>query len=106
MKPIEARKAAPWLWVLWGLFGLRVVAQPLARVVDLPFLPDFERWHSSVMPYWLLVLCQLVILWVLGRTAWAFSTAKVTRRKRLGVGLVIFGSAYLGSMVARLTLGA
>ena len=39
----------PRLWTLAALFAVRVIAQPLALLVDSPLLPPFESWHSGVM---------------------------------------------------------
>jgi hypothetical protein len=55
-----ARTYAPWLWLLTGLFALRVVAQPAALVFDAGVVPSFDSWHGGVLPYPLLLLTQLV----------------------------------------------
>lgn len=36
---------------LVALFCLRVVAQPVAAAVELPWLPRFDDWHSGLLPY-------------------------------------------------------
>ena len=43
------------MWLLLLLFAFRVVAQPLALVVDSALLPPFESWHSAALPYGLLL---------------------------------------------------
>lgn len=71
------RTYARWLWVLAGLFLVRVVAQPLAARTDIPLLPPFEAWHSGVVPYGVLVRVQGLILVALFFVAWTMSRARV-----------------------------
>ncbi len=97
---------ARWLWLLAALFALRVIAQPLALVLDVSFLPRFEAWHSGLLPYPLLVVTQLLIL------AWLLTTARrVTRatsmpNRRVGTFLFVASGVYGITMLARLLLGA
>ena len=106
MNGTPSRRYAPWLWLLLGLFTVRVLAQPIALRVDTPLLPRFESWHSGVLPYPLLVLAQLVIILWLARTAWMFSTGAIAPRHRFGALMMALGGVYFASMVARLLLGA
>jgi hypothetical protein len=48
MNSQPSQRYAPWLWLLLGLFVLRVVSQPLALLVDTPLRPRFESWHGPV----------------------------------------------------------
>ena len=95
-----------WLWLLAAFFALRVIAQPLALVVDSRFLPRFESWYSGLIPYPVLVGVQLVIL------AWLLITAsRVSRavaRPRPTFGTLLLGAAgvYVVTMLMRLLLGA
>ena len=106
MSAKPSQRYAPWLWLLLGLFTIRVVAQPIALRVDTPLLPRFESWHSGLLPYPLLVLTQVVILLWLARTAWTFTTGAVAPRSRLGVLMMAIGGVYFAAMVMRLLLGA
>ncbi|MBM3769903.1 MAG: hypothetical protein FJW27_01160 [Acidimicrobiia bacterium] len=58
-----------WLWLLTGLFALRVVAQPMSLLLEHPLLPRFEAWHSDALPYGLLVASQILILVAMSWTA-------------------------------------
>ncbi|MDH3316334.1 MAG: hypothetical protein OER43_11300 [Gammaproteobacteria bacterium] len=98
-----AKKLAPWLWLLMGLFALRVVAQPLALVWD--WLPAFEEWHSTTLPYFWLVFFQLLILLVMIIISARFSAGRVQPSPRLGLALLSFGAVYMGVMIVRLVLG-
>jgi hypothetical protein len=95
-----------WLWLLTALFALRVAAQPLALVVDAPWLPRFEAWHGGVLPYPVLLLSQLAILAWLVRTAWRISTGAAVPRPTVGRLLLGAAGFYGGVMVLRLLLGA
>jgi len=106
MNSMPSQRYAPWLWLLLGLFTIRVLAQPIALRVDTPLLPRFESWHSGVLPYPLLVLTQAVIILWLARTAWMFTTGAIAPRFRLGVVMMALGGVYFAAMVMRLLLGA
>ena len=82
-----------WLWTLTALFALRVIAQPLALLIDTPLLPRFESWHSGVMPYPLLVVAQLFILAWLTVTAWRVSHDRVTSNPKTGRPLLAIAGA-------------
>ncbi len=44
------------------LFAARVAGQALALTLAPPWLPAFDRWHSGLLPYPLLLSSQLAIL--------------------------------------------
>jgi hypothetical protein len=106
MNSTPSRRYAPWLWLLLGLFTIRVLAQPIALRVDTPLLPRFESWHSGLLPYPVLVLSQVAIILWLSRTAWMFTTGAIAPRFRLGVVMMALGGVYFAAMVIRLLLGA
>lgn len=99
------RKYAPWLWLLAGLFAIRVAAQPAALVFDADLLPSFDSWHGGVLPYPVLLLTQLCILGWLAGTAWRFRTGTVVPRRRVGQVALFLGSVYFAVMSMRLLLG-
>jgi hypothetical protein len=101
-----SRRYAPWLWLLLGLFTIRVLAQPIALRVDTPLLPRFESWHSGLLPYPVLFFTQVVIILWLSRTAWGFTKGVVAPQFRLGLVMMALGGLYFAAMVARLLLGA
>ena len=102
----SSRRYAPWLWLLLGLFAVRVVAQPVALMADAWLLPPFESWHSGALPYPLLLTTQLFILAWLAHTAWQFTRGEISPHRRFGVLMLILGSAYFMTMLMRLVLGA
>ncbi|MET0212114.1 MAG: hypothetical protein ABW292_03880 [Vicinamibacterales bacterium] len=94
------------LWILFALFTLRVIAQPLALVVESAALPRFESWHSAALPYGVLLSSQILILVALGWTAWRFTTGNVAPRQAKGKLALALGTVYSLAMVLRLVLGA
>ncbi len=50
------------LGVFTLLFALRVAGQLLTSVMDISFLPPFERWFSGLIPYALLLPIQIALL--------------------------------------------
>ncbi len=73
---VDSRKYGIWLWILTGLFAIRVLGQLLQWQFFLEYLPDFEVWASGVVPYRFLLAAQLAIL---GCYAWV--AQRYTRRK-------------------------
>jgi hypothetical protein len=94
-----------WLWLLTGLFAVRVAAQPAALVVAHPLLPPFEAWHSAAVPYGLLVASQIVILAAMGTTSWRVTRGTLPASRRAGLILLGAGALYFGAMLLRLALG-
>ena len=93
------------LWILFGLFCLRVTAQLAASVAPIPLLPPFDAWHSGVLPYPLLFLAQLVIAALYAVVAWRIHTGRAQPSRRLARFLLAFGALYFASMSARMLLG-
>ena len=95
-----------WLWLLTALFVVRVTAQPLALVIDRPFLPPFDAWHSGVVPYGVLVATQVAIVAVMCLAAWRVSRRRVVPDRRFGLLVLGAGGVYFSSMLLRLILGS
>ena len=91
------------LWCLTALFALRVAAQPLA--LTMPMLPDFDVWHSGVLPYPVLVAFQLAILAIMVTTNRACTRGQLAPRPHFARALTVLGTLYFVGMLARLALG-
>ena len=102
---MDSQKIGIVLWLLVGLFCLRIIAQLAVYTVDISFLPPFEAWHSGTMPYGLLVFFQAGILLFLTRTALRFLHKQVVTSQRTGVFILIIGSVYFFTMALRMTFG-
>ena len=99
-----ARAIAPWLWLLLGLFCLRVLGQVLVVFANVSFLPPMKEWQSGLLPYPVLLISQLVIIGVFSKVAADFTREKgyfARPNAKLAKGLVYFGWVYLLAMVLR-----
>ncbi len=85
------------------LFAARVAAQLLLARFELPFLPDFDAWHSATMPYPVLLGIQAVMLAVM--LAIVFFPPTGRPRPRLGRALRWLGWLYVAVMAVRLVVG-
>ncbi|MGI8924477.1 MAG: FAD-binding protein [Fimbriimonadales bacterium] len=99
-----ARSLAPWLWLLFLLFCLRVIGQLLVAVWRVPYLPPMEEWFSGLVPYPTLFAAQVLIIALLATVCVQFSRGDgwfVRPRRGFGMGLLWFGSLYLAVMIGR-----
>lgn len=93
------------LWLLAALFFARVVAQPAALLLTVPWLPPFDAWHSGTLPYPLLLTSQIAILGWLSWTAWRVDQDRYEPNRRVGAWLLAAAVLYGFAMVSRLALG-
>ncbi len=94
--------------VLSGLllmFSLRVFAQLLQAWSPVEALPPFEDWASGALPYWVLVVCQVLIIIVCARVIWRLHVGLIVPSVTTGKVLLILGSIYFGLMCLRLIIG-
>lgn len=92
------------LSILTALFGLRVAGQLLAAVVDVSFLPPFERWHSGIVPYSLLLPLQIVLIVLMMVIVWDFIRGRgffIALTPRTGLIMERLSYLYAVVMVAR-----
>lgn len=92
------------LWSLQLLFFIRVIAQLQALIISPPWLPAFEHWQSGLVPYYLLLPIQIIILMVMTIASYNAATCRgvfyVTSPKAKKV-LTIIAALYAFSMVIR-----
>ena len=88
-----------WLAVL---FAFRVSAQLLVLFYPALPLPAFEFWHSGYLPYPILVICQLALLFILIYFALRVHANNIKPHKKLGQLLLILGVIYFSVMTIRL----
>ena len=95
------------LWVLLGLFVLRVLGQALVAFFDVQFLPRMEAWYSGLVPYPYLLLSQLLIVGLMAKICVDFTreAGYFFRPKRfLALPWLAFGYLYLAAMLLRAVL--
>lgn len=98
-------RGAAGLWLLIGLFAFRVAAQLLQWLSPVDWLPSFDAWQGSGLPYWALLAAQALILLVMMTTARRIATGRLVPRQRAGRWCLALGALYFGTMAVRLTVG-
>jgi hypothetical protein len=93
------------LWMLTILFAMRVFGQALQRWAPQPFLPPFDAFQGSNLPYWLLLSVQLVILVVMIVVARRVQTGSLAPSARAGTVLALVGWIYMTLSVGRIAVG-
>ena len=99
----EAHAAA--LLALLALFFGRVAAQCVQWLWPTPLLPDFAAWQSGLLPYWLLLASQLLILAVILHQIVRIWTGRARPKQRLGAVLLALGGLYMAGAAFRLAAG-
>jgi len=99
---LDPADVAPVLWVLTGLFAVRVAGQMLVASRAPGWLPPMDDWN--LVPYRVLLPIQLVILTVMIWISASFTRdagLPVDRSRELGWLLIGFSAIYAGSMGVR-----
>jgi hypothetical protein len=100
-----ARKYPALLWLLSFLFALRVLGQALQRWLPQPFLPPFNAFQGSGLPYWLLLSAQILILGLMIHTSRGVQTGSLIARHRTSIVWACIGWLYLTGSLARIAIG-
>lgn len=93
------------LWLLIFLFLSRVIGQLIQYFNPIKWLPQFEAWQGSGLPYEFLFFSQLIILVVMVRSARLHALGRVRKNINQGKWLLGFGAIYFVVMVGRLVIG-
>jgi hypothetical protein len=108
MLDIETNKPnnlLPYFILLLALFLFRFIAQLLQYFFDLQFLPPFESWDSGTLPYKILIVLQLLIVFVLSKTIYKIASDKIKPNIKTAYTLITFGILYFAIMLFRLIGG-
>lgn len=92
------------LWLCFGIFVFRVIAQLLVFNFDIPVLPAFDTWYSGAINYKSLLIWQAVIIIIMATFAYRFSHQLVIPRRNIGYILLTIGGLYFTSMFIRLII--
>lgn len=101
----HSRMYAIGLGLLLVTFIARVSAQLIQYIQPVIWLPPVDRWDSSVLPYALLLITQLIIVFCFAVIVVRFSRGIVKPNQYLGMGGLWFGSIYFAVMLIRLIIG-
>jgi len=93
------------LWLLTGLFALRVSGQFVQSCFHTDWLPAFEQWQGSRLPYPLLLTIQGLILVIQCRVNFKAAAGSLIPTPPLGLLLLVLGAIYFITMAIRLAVG-
>jgi hypothetical protein len=100
----SGRRLFPVLWLLFGLFFLRVLGQVLVAFAGVTWLPSMRHWYSGLISYPYLLASQIVMLAGMVKVNVDFTRGDgwfVRRNPALGRVANWFGWLYLTSMILR-----
>ena len=92
------------MWLLFGLFILRVLGQALVAFLHVRFLPPMAAWYSGLMPYEYLLPSQIVIIALMAKICIDFTREKgffFEPKRFFASAWLWFGYLYLAAMIAR-----
>lgn len=101
------RQLATILWILLGLFCLRVAGQALVAFYHVDFLPPMREWYSGLLPYRYLLPSQVIIIALMARICADFTRGHgifFEPRRFFARYWLYFGYGYLAVMIARYPL--
>lgn len=91
--------------LLASLFVLRVLAQLVQAVREVPFLPPFETWQGSATPYPVLLGVQAGVIAALAGVLWWVRADAIDPRPWKYRACFVLGGAYFAVMGFRLLAG-
>lgn len=92
------------MWLLLGLFILRVLGQALVAFLHVQLLPPMEAWYSGLMPYEVLLPSQILIIAVMTKICIDFTREAgffFEPKRFFATAWLWFGALYLAAMIAR-----
>jgi uncharacterized protein len=92
------------LWIFTVLLIGRVAGQLVVATSAPPWLPPMAQWQSGLVPYPVLVACQVVVLTLMIWISVDFSRGSgfwVEPHPRLGLAALAWSYLYFGAMVVR-----
>ena len=95
----------PWMLALTVLFVARVLAQAVQWAGPVPFLPDFDAWQGSGLPYPALFAGHVVIIALLVRVLLLVRAEAIRPATWKHNACFILGGVYLAVMAIRLVAG-
>ena len=102
---MSPRRFALALSALNGAFLGRVAGQAVQRWAPVSFLPPFEAWQGSGLPYSVLLSSQLVIATLAFLAAGRMHAGRPVLPRRWSGPTLAAGAIYLAAMLARIGLG-
>ena len=95
----------PWMLALAALFVLRVLVQAVQWAGPVPFLPPFDTWQGSGLPYSALLASQALIVALLARALVVVRSQSIRPASWKHRACFVLGGAYFAAMAFRLAAG-
>jgi len=95
----------PYFVLLLLLFSFRVIAQLLQYFFNLSFLPPDESWDSNTLPYGILIIVQIIIVFSFSKIIYKIARKRIVPNLKTGYTLIVFGTLYFAIMLFRLFAG-
>lgn len=95
------------VWLLQGLFALRVLGQIYVGLYQPPWLPGWDEWYSGLMPYPWLLPTQLVMLMAMTTLSYDYARGSgrlLIESARIGRTVRGFSYLYAAAMLLRYCL--
>ena len=92
------------LWVFTALVVYRVLGQLVVVIWAPKWLPPMEAWQSGLVPYWVLLLAQSFVLFLMVSISIDFTRGHgywVAPRPWIGAAAFYWSYAYAAGMVVR-----
>ena len=87
------------------VFLLRVAGQAIQRWFPVEFLPPFEAWQGSGLPYFVLLACQVAILALLASVIRGMMRQRRVLSATASRCVMVIGFVYFAGTALRLILG-
>lgn len=104
-EPRPARGYALLAWALTVLFLLRVAGQAVQHWLPQPYLPAFDEFQGSDLPYGALLLSQVAILSLMAYFARRIQAGLLVASPRAGRVLAWLGGIYMAAALGRIAAG-
>ncbi len=91
--------------VLVSLFVLRVGAQLVQAIYPVEWFPDYEAWHSGLLPYPVLLATQFLIIYLMSYMLHRARMDRIRAKRWKYVLCYVFGVPYLALMAFRWVAG-
>ena len=99
------KKYSSCLGILLLIFCVHVGAQFIQFINPVSFLPPLEEWNSGNLPYEVMAVSQIIIIFVLFGFVLRMASGRETPVRKSGQVYLIFGFAYLVLMIFKITEG-
>jgi hypothetical protein len=100
-----SRRIVALLWLLTLLFAARVCGQAIQWLSPRAWLPAFDAFQGSRLPYWLLLPTQMLILVTMATVTLRLQQGRLAPKRRAARALGWAGGVYMAVALGRIAVG-